>query len=482
MKDKAFNSNRLTKKQRQEKANVEQNLKISSKLGIITIFVCAAIALSAFFITSSFDSTERPQPKFVPADAVKVSSLSTSWACPITRGGSGSDSIIISNPDESRSANVEISIFDQQGTKAKSHTLTIEPKSFIVKDASALGIAEKSSVFVESFSAPIAVSRSLNLSDGEELIGCINDLRSIASFPNLITVRNTNSVLALSNPYEEAVVVDVQASLLNSTQEGSVPVLDDVKGQIIPAKGRLDLDLQTLFGRFDVVSVDVVSRSGFFAAEALITYTQAHEFTGQTLIPAARNLSVSSQLHWVGIDPTRIVATNGSDNTHSINFTVLAEDKRSLSPSPKLIAPGTAAVLENLGLDFGPRTATLSIEAGPNKPKNIYAAWIHASVNAVSSGSQEGQNSKTHLLGVTIDSRLNIFNSSKKDATVRYSILGSKEIKSKTVKAGTFVIIDLVDLTINSTSMLYVESTQDVVVASSNSNSSYYVPSIEILP
>jgi|GEM_PF-3104319 len=482
MSEKNSQTNEGVEKKRVSKMKKEKNLAKSSKLGFFTVFTCVAIFVVALLVTVGFDPVDKPQPNFVPADSVKVSALSTSWSCPIAGGNGTSDSIVVSNPDMARSANVEISIFDALGKKVNSEITKVEPNSFLVRNASSLRSNNQSTVFVESFSAPVAVFRSLNLSDGEELVGCVNDLGSKASFPNLTTIRNANSVIVLSNPYDEAVVVDVTANLFNTAEESSIPVLDDVKGQIIPAKGRLDLNLQSLFGRFDVASVDVVSRSGFFASEALITYAGAQNITGQTVVSAARDLSATKKLSWTGINPTRIVAKNGSVNTHSLNFVALALDNRSLSPEPKIMAAGTTSVLENLGADFGSRTITLSVEAGPNKPRDIYAAWLHASANAVSSGSQEGQNSRNHLVPVSKTSRLIIFNSGKKEAKVEYSILGSSKIKTSAVETGTFKVIDLADLNIESVSIIKVDSNQNVVISSSSPGFSNFAPSVEVLP
>jgi hypothetical protein len=482
MNDQPMKSNQKEKLDRKAKSRNEKKLKSSSKLGFMTVFACVAIALLSFVVTTSFSANARPQPKFVPADALKASALSTSWVCPISGAGIVSNSVVISNPDTSRTANVEISLFDSLGNKIGSEIVKVEPNSFLIRSPNSLGAKNDTSLFVDSFSAPIAVFRSLKLSDGEELLGCVNDLRSTASFPNLTTIRNANSTLVLSNPYDEAVVVDINATLITLSEGGAIPTLDDIKGQIIPAKGRLDLDLQNQFGRFDVVSVDVASRSGFFAAEALIAYSGATGSNGQTVVSAASELANRTQLNWAGVDPTRIIAKNGSKNTFSLNSKALATDQRSLSPEPTPIPAGTSAILENLGLDFGIRNITLEVEEGSNKANNIYAAWIHASDSAVSSGSQKGQNSKSHLVPVTSGDRLNIFNSGKKQVKITYSILGSRAVKSMTINPGIFTVVDLSELEISAATVVQLNADRKVIVSSSNSTSSRFTPSIEVLP
>ena len=112
----------------------------------------------------------------------------------------------------------------------------------------------------------------------------------------------------------------------------------------------------------------------------------------------------------------------------------------------------------------------------------VAAAWIHASENSVSSGSQEGQNSKRHLVPVTVSDRLNLYNGGKKDVTVTYSLLGSQKVQRMNIKSGTFKIVELSELAISSASILLVESNHPIVVSSSNDTSTRYAPAVEVLP
>jgi hypothetical protein len=119
----------------------------------------------------------------------------------------------------------------------------------------------------------MVVYRSLLLSDGQEIIPCVKTPSSIIELDNLVTKRNTNSYLYLNNPHNVSVVVDIKAKVSGHIHMDPFGiVLDDSRGIVIGAFGRADVDLQAMFGRYSLLNITVVSRSGFISGEALVDY------------------------------------------------------------------------------------------------------------------------------------------------------------------------------------------------------------------
>lgn len=467
---------------RARKKNRDDALQQSSKLGYVIIGACVLIMTLAFVFTQQVDARATPQPEKIPADSVKASSLSTSWICPISGSAASADSILLSNPDFDRSANVQVVSYDPAGNVTGKTELKIEPSATKEIGLNILGSNDASSILVDSFSGSIVVFRSMTLSDGVELLPCINNFSSQAVFPNLETIRNSNSIIVLANPYDEAVVVDVVGTLTDTSINPPISVLDEIRGVIIPAHGRVNLDLQSEFGRYGLVSVAVNSRSGFFGAEAFLSFTGGESVQGQTVVSAAPDISSSKNQSWVGVAPTRVVARNDSQHSFSLGITALASDKRSINGEPQVISPFTTSTLNNIGSDFLTRTMTLAIEDSSNKPNNIFASWIHASGNAVSSGSTNHQGSLRALALVNNQDNLFIYNPNREKATIAIQILGSNNKKEITLDGLLYTAVPLNFLALQSDSVLEVTSTQKIVSAVGDSKMTHYSQTVDIRP
>ena len=108
MSDKKRASKEQQSEERKAKSKNDRELIASSRLGFLVIFTCVVIVVVALMFTNMFDRSDRPQPTFVPADSVKASALSTSWACPISGGEKDGDSIILANPQKTECSNFNL--------------------------------------------------------------------------------------------------------------------------------------------------------------------------------------------------------------------------------------------------------------------------------------------------------------------------------------------------------------------------------------
>lgn len=460
--------------------NKEDVKSQSSKLGYLIIFACVLIVSTSLFVTQQIGARELPQPQDAPADTIKLSSLSTSWTCPISGSGENGDTLTLANSDTSRISHVDVSAFKADGKLAGKKSYEVNPSTEKTISVSEVGADSSTSLFVESFGSSIAVFRSLKLSDGPELISCINNLDSRADFPNLETIRNSNSTIVVANPFDEAIVIDITANLVDNSVNPPISVLDELRGVIIPSHGKTAVDLQSEFGRYPLVSAHLKSRSGFFAAETLVSFTGALSVNGQTVVSSARDISAGGSVTWVGASPTRITAYNESLNARSVSVTSIATDKRSMVAEPDLVSPGTTSVLSNLGADFSARTTIVEIEASSTRANNIFASWLHASGDSVSGGSFAIEKARRSLVPVTTGDELQVYNPNNKKVSFTISKLGSKATKVVTIDAKSYTVFSLENFEFSDVSVLELKSDRPIFVAASSLDLTRHVPGIEI--
>lgn len=454
----------------------------SSKLGLLVIFVCLILVSASIFISQQFQAKEKPEVTFIPADAIKVSAISTTWICPIPGDSNKGDSLIISNPDPKRKANVEISSFDRQGKKLGDSKLGVEQSSWKTFDISKVNSTPDSTVLIESFASSVVVYRKIALSDGIEYISCSNNLSSRSVFTNLITLRNSNSFLVLANPYDEAIVIDIAANLIDTSVSPPTLSADQLRGLIVPAKGRLDIDLQKEFGRHSLVGLDVTSRSGFFASEVLVSMSGAQSANGETIVHPSNRVSEQEKHYWTGISPTRISVSNYSSNAHSFGLNASALDKRSVIAEPKTVPPGSTLLLDEIGSDFQFRNLILEVEKGPNTSKAIFASWLRTQGDAVSGGSQLGRPFSMSFMPISSEDNLFLFNPNKSKIEVKVKIVGTTKLAKLEIEPGGYVSSDLAELAIENFSMIEISSSKPVVVSASDNNGARNISGIELKP
>ncbi|MFN8015360.1 MAG: hypothetical protein U0R17_01965 [Acidimicrobiia bacterium] len=444
----------------------------NSKLGYVIILVCALLVSATLLLTNQLSARAIDQPTFTPADALKVSASTTSWVCPVT-----GNSIVLLNPDTTGKASVDVSSFNASGNLEGKLKFNLDKFSVKNVDAAQLNANSASMIYVESFDSSVLVYRNVSFTDGTETVPCINDLGPKFDFTNMSTIRDSNAELVLANPYDEAVVVDISASLTNTDSNPPLVLADEMRGEIIPARSKVSIDLQSEFGRYPLISISTQSRSGFYGAEIVQTYSGANGVNGQSILTPASNIAYSNKLVWPGVNPTQISVVNNSFNSHSVNMTSYAIDKRSVTSEPQLISAGATAKLNIIGSDFGQHLVTLNLEKGSNEALNLFSSWIYAKDDAVSSGSGIGKAIKRGVVASQSGDVLHVYNPSKKTAKITYvEVEGNIESKV-TLKAGEYKDIPLNVKTL----LVEVFSDRNIIFASSDTGFTHYTRPVELI-
>lgn len=476
--DENLDRRRISKEQ--NKRTREDVRNSSSKLGYLIIFSCVLIVSVGMLVTQRIDAKALPKPKDTPVDTINLSSLSTSWTCPVSGESKKGDALLLANPDQTRTSHIDISTFDLAGKELSKKSYEVAPASQMEIEVAEVLADESTSLFVESFSSSIAVFRSLSFSDGRELVSCLNNLDSRADFPNLQTIRNSNSTIIIANPFGEAIVIDLTANLLDSSVTPPIATIDEVRGIIVPAHGKMAIDLQAEFGRYPLVSAHLKSRSGFFAAEAIVTFKGAESVTGQTIVSSAYDFSHKGSITWVGAAPTRIAAFSESLNSHSVEVAAIATDKRAINGEAQILTPGTTSILNNVGADFANRTTVISINDGANQPSNIFASWLHASGQSVSGGSFAVQKSKRSIVPVGSEDNLQVYNPNNEKVTFTVTKLGSKAEQKFTIDALSYRVFPLQEFEIKTISVIEINAKKKIIIAAGDSTFASHSPGIEV--
>jgi len=452
---------------RRKRERENQPKKESSRFGFFIVVVCAAAIALSFVSVARIDPKEPTEPDPIDVTTVNSRALSTSWTCPYM-GEAETNNLVIVNPLENRSALIRITSHTSEGEQIYSDTIEVGSLSKTVVDLSSYRSDSNFVLFVESFSAPVAVFRNIELSDGFEFPPCLPFTSSKAVFPSLTTERLSNSILYLANPFKEAVVVDISATLSNGSGETLTVQSDQISGQVIPARGRTIIDLQNpeAFGRFSDISLTINSRSGFFVSEVLMQYNGARGATGETVVLPSREL-VSEFRHVVpGVSPTKIVGANASNNAGAISVGTFAADARSFLNEPLNFVAGSTLQLSVPGEDFGLRAISFLLERGGTK-NNMYTAWNHISADAVSSGEGALLSTTDKILPMYGGDTLEFYNANNKTVEVEIEIFGSNVKKTIELKPNSYVSQALVELPESELSIVRVISGDEIFSASS---------------
>ena len=466
-------------RERKHKRARKEN-KEPSHFGYATFIITFSLIALGVFLSGGMDQQSQAQAVATPVDALNVQALSTSWSCPIAGTPSKDDTVIISNLDEDRTAQVNVVAHSPNGEKAGTKTFEVQPSQSSELALSDVTTTNDSSLYIESFSGAVSVFRSLDVTDGQEYVKCDATTSPEAYFTGLETIRNANAFVVLANPYAQPVVVDVNAQLIDSNAEPIRTVLDEKRGVIIPSRGRAMFDLQTEFGRYPIVNLRIESRSGFFSAEVLQSYTGAHSVTGETIVLPSEEMDQDQTSFVPGISPQRIVGYNADTKTHSISLEAFASDKRFVTSEPVAIMPSTAASLPVPGTDFGLRALSFSVEKSNNLARETYVSWFHLSAGAVSSGDGVNRVGQDFIVPATASDTLYIFNPAKKESTITISYSSGGQLKTRKVAAQSYAAIDLGLTDPAVTSIVRVSANRKIFIGAGDLDSSRYTTGINL--
>jgi hypothetical protein len=430
-------------KQRRVRFPRRKKERVSSRFGYATFVLTAGMIALGIVVSGGLDHESGAQAVTPPVDALNISALSASWSCPIAGNPAEGDSLLITNSDAERTTQVTISAHTPAGEEAGRLDVDIEPQTTREVALSQVTTNAETSLFVESFNGAVSVFRSLTLSDGQEFVRCDSTTTQSAQLVGISSLRGTNAAVVLANPYDQAVVVDMTATLVDTSIEPARTVLDEKRGIIVPARGRTTIDVQAEFGRYSLVNISVKSRSGFFSAEARQSYSLPGEASGETIITAASDLTDASESFVPGMAPTRIAVLNGDSRTHSVTLEAFATDKRFVTSEPQLVGAASSSLLTVPGDDFGVRTISFAVERAERPPENMFVAWSRAAVRSVSSGDGVARSSENFVVPAVAGDTLYIFNSSDEetDVTLAYSTIPAT--KTITVAPRTYLAVEL---------------------------------------
>lgn len=472
-------------RKKQQKIRLADNEKTNNatpQWGYFIIVICVAIVVVGLTITTQIKPHAHAEPFAIPANAVNAQAISTSWTCPILGNPDAGDEVILTNPDTQADANVEISVRNSEGMELVHKTIKVASSTTVNLALSSLGAPVGSVLLLSSYSAPVVVFQNMTLSDGPEFVTCESEPYSSATFPDLETIRNTDSQLVFANPYEDAVVVDITANLIDTTVTPPLAALDEVRGTIIPAQGTVTVSLQSTFGRYSVVGVVAKARGGFFVAQALATYTGGEAAQGQTVIHPSRRVTNSEPHYSIGVAPTRIVARNDDVHAHSVQADAFAADKRFVNGDSATLLAGSSALLPIPGAEFDTHALVFTAEKSSHPVKNISLGWLFASGEAVSSGDGGNVAANDFVIPAAPGDNLHFYNPTKHSAKITLHIAGTAKKHTLTVSKGSYVDVGYDTYGFADSSIVTIHSTQTISIGASDPAHKRYSSGIVLQP
>lgn len=471
----------------QENKNASFFTKLRSPLFIIVI--CALLISGAAFGFSEVKKNDSGKINAINSEYVDINSISDSWNCPFLTSGvtENSNSLILFNPG-TKASETSLKLYGVDGKELASRDYKIAAGESKVEAISSFGNSVNASAVIESFGAPVVVYRQLSLSDGREILPCVRNPQDVLELDNLVTKRNTNSTLILSNPHNESVVVDIKARLFNTDQTPFTVQLDDSKGVVIPAYGRTDVDLQATFGRHSMINITVDTRSGFISGEALVEYKDGGDNEGQTIVTSSVSNLMRDETYVFGSSPLNILAQSSTLKTASVDLEALGTGNRVLNAEPQSLAIGSASTLIDPGAEYGFHAVKLktNIEQGKGNSNldqdldsedseteipfiSIVSRYLGK--DEVGSNTASSLKSKNVILATLDDDYVGILNPTLKNAKVTISFLGTNiPSKTLTLSANSYDGFSLNDLELSGLTLLKIESTQEIAVAASRTD------------
>lgn len=469
-----------------EKTKIEKTpISMKFKSPIFLIIICAVLLTGAALGFSNVSKDNSGKINAINPEYVDLTSGSDAWNCPYLTSGADEtyNSIAILNPG-TRTSEISLKLYDINGKEIASKDYSLKPGESKRESISSFGKNINASAVVQSFGSPIVVYRLLALSDGKELLPCVRNSQDIIELDNLVTKRNTNTTLMLSNPHNEAVVADVRGRLFDSDKAPFQVQLDDLKGVVIPAFGRIDVDLQAAFGRHAMINVTVDTRSGFISGEALVDYKEGGDVQGQTIVTSSYSNLIENNSYLFGYAPLNIFAQSNTLNTASIDLESIGTGNRTLNAESTSVAIGSATSLSDPGVDYGFHGVKIDTNIGSSKNVSSgnssdvelsYSGRPFVSVvssflskGIVSSNTALSLKSKDIILPALDDDFIGILNPSAKDCKVTISFLGTNiAAKQFNLLANSFESFSLNDYELSGLTFLKIEATQNVVASAS---------------
>lgn len=460
--------------------------KLRSPLAVIVI--CALLISGAAFGFSNVEKNDSGKVNPINSEYVDVNSLSDSWSCPYLSSGAteNNNSIIFYNPGF-KTADVSMKLNNVDGSELANKDYEIKSNEVESEAISTFGTGANVSALIESFGAPIIVYRQLRLSDGLEIIPCVKNPQDVLEFDNLVTKRNTNTTLMLSNPHNESVVVDVKARLFNTDQTPFQVQLDDLKGVVIPAFGRMDIDLQAVFGRHSIINVSVDTRSGFISGEALVDYKDGGDNEGQSIVSSSFSNLMNNTSFIFNAAPINILAQSSTTNTASVDIEALGTGNRVLNAEPQSLAIGSASPIADPGAEYGFHalkfTTNIESRKGSDLDKELGGDTLESDIpfisivsrylskDKVSSYTATSNKSKEIILATRDDDTVGFLNPSDKEAKVSVSFIGTSLPSRKlTLAPNSFDFFSLNELELSGFVMLKIVANQNIVASSIRSD------------
>lgn len=480
-------------KESPKKTKKEYNLDKSDKQAwflspfVFILFCTTLISSIAFGLQNKQNSSTKITS--INSEFVNLNASSDSWSCPYLSSGETENlnSIVFYNPSD-LTTKVTLQLFNIDGSLLNSKDFPLEPKASFSQLLSAYGKNLNVTALVESFGAPVIVYRDLKLSDGKEILPCSKNPKDVLEFDNLTTKRNTNTTLMLANPHDDSIVVDIKARLVDTSSTPYKVVLDDVRGVVISAFGRTDIDLQAAFGRYSLIDLTVITRSGFITGEALVDYKDEGIASGQTIVTSSLTNNLTSTSYAFGNSPLNIYGQSNTGTSTFVDVDSYGSENRILSEPGQSLTVGATMPIVDPGVEFGYHVVKLTSKQGKKVTnseedtrsellqKNLsYNTFVAGNItkDTVSSYNASSLTSKSILLASTDTDNIAIYNTSKKTTKVTVTFISNSIIPQKTIElqANSFTSFSMNDLDIApGTILLSIDSTQDIVVSSARSD------------
>ncbi len=460
-----------------------RNSNENSRLGLLTFFVTISLIVAGVSLSGGFGNESKAQSVDPPVDAVNVSAFSTSWSCPIAGDPSQDDLVILTNADSDRSAQVKVMAHASDGAVLGRKNVDVPKLSSIEVALSDITDKADASLYIESFAGSVVPFRVLNLSDGIEFVQCKSATSAVKHYLGIQTLRNSNAELVLSNPYAQAVVVDITAQFLDGTVDPPRAGLGETRGVIISARGRTSINLQQEYGRYSQLNLKVSARSGFFVGEVLQTFDGLDDIFGQTIIGSSSALESNKKSFVPGARADFVSGYNDTATSQSVSLEAFSNDNRFVSLEPQSMIANSQGNFEVPGQDFLPRMLAALLESAESQDsQGVFGSWLSRRNNAVASGDLLHKQSQAFVLPARGEDILYLYNPSKDVANV--TIKYSKDVKDTKieVKGQSFIAIPIDFTDPNTSVMLTLSSDKRISVGISNDRQSRYSSGINLAP
>ncbi len=327
----------------------------------VIIVLVAAVAAAVVFVRTEPERDANAAAAISDAPAIPdADALSASWYCPegsATDGGRADETLLVANVGDEDAAAV-VTVFDGDDEPAREGVevparAQVEVELNEVTDAEEQqllfdGTVTGPGVMVEAFGGEVVVEHAIASGDELAVSACARGAAPEWFFAAGTTVRGTELMLSLFNPFGDDAIVD----LMFLTDTG-VQTPDGAEALIVPRRSRVSVPLHALVQRQTQVATAVRARTGRVVAEQSLACDGSEIAKGFALSLGATGPADRWALPYglMGADNTHTVSVaNFADSGSEAEVRVDVDDGARVEPQTVPVPARSVAVVDVGGL------------------------------------------------------------------------------------------------------------------------------------